>query len=566
MNKEKFDLALQNLKKKNIKAAIKLFEKILENEPNHLQSNFILGTICAQSKNFEKAHKLLNKAIQIKPFFLEAHNNLGLLHMELQQLEKAKKCFETVVKINPNYSDAYNNLGMTLISLSENDDAKKNLEKSIEINKKNFQAYLNLGLLYRNSEKIELAEELIIKSIEINPKFLPGHINLMQLYEKLNEDEKLNESINNAEINFKNSPIVKLYKGKFFYKKEKFPEAINNLENINFKSSYLILEETRCSILAKSYDQLNKNEDAFQYFKKSNEMNFKIYEGKNNKNNFLNLISKRKKFFNNLLIKKWPTTKTGNKKKDPVFLIGFPRSGTTLLDTILRSHSSIKVMEELPILENIIIKLNKNTNGDFNKLRNINENLLSELRDCYYENRTKIIKEDDNNKIYIDKMPLNIIYVGEILRIFPNAKFILTLRHPCDCVLSSFMQSFKLNDAMANFLDLEDSANLYNNVMELWTKYLKSFSINYCSVKYENIVFNFEKTISSILEFLDLPWSDNVFDFQKTAKNRGLIHTPSYNQVVKPIYNKSVGRWKYYEKNMSDIVPILNPWIKKFNY
>tara|TARA_B100000959_G_scaffold273355_1_gene323782 strand:+ start:7 stop:1467 length:1461 start_codon:yes stop_codon:yes gene_type:complete len=486
--------------------------------------------------------------------------------MELQQLEKAKKCFETVVKINPNYSDAYNNLGMTLISLSENDDAKKNLEKSIEINKKNFQAYLNLGLLYRNSEKIELAEELIIKSIEINPKFLPGHINLMQLYEKLNEDEKLNESINNAEINFKNSPIVKLYKGKFLYKKEKFPETINNLENINFKSSYLILEETRCSILAKSYDQLNKNEDAFQYFKKSNEMNFKIYEGKNNKNNFLNLISKRKKFFNNLLIKKWPTTKRGNKKKDPVFLIGFPRSGTTLLDTILRSHSSIKVMEELPILENIIIKLNKNTNGDFNKLRNINENLLSELRDCYYENRTKIIKEDDNNKIYIDKMPLNIIYVGEILRIFPNAKFILTLRHPCDCVLSSFMQSFKLNDAMANFLDLEDSANLYNNVMELWTKYLKSFSINYCSVKYENIVFNFEKTISSILEFLDLPWSDNVFDFQKTAKNRGLIHTPSYNQVVKPIYNKSVGRWKYYEKNMSDIVPILNPWIKKFNY
>jgi len=566
MNIEKFDLALQNLKKKNIKAAVELFEKILETDPNHLQSNFILGTICAQSKKFEKAHKLLNKVIQIKPFFLEAHNNLGLLHMELQQLEKAKKCFETVVKINPNYSDAYNNLGMTLINLGKKDEAKKNLEKSIEINKNNFQAHLNLGLLYRSSEKTELAEKLIIESIEINPKFLAAHINLMQLYEKLNEDEKLNESINNAEINFKKIPIIKLYKGKLLYKKEKFTEAINNLKNINFESSYLILEETRCSTLAKSYDQLNKNEDAFQYFKKSNEINFKIYGDKYNKNNFLNLINARKKFFNNLVIKKWPPAKTRNKKKDPVFLVGFPRSGTTLLDTILRSHSSIKVTEELPILENIIIKLNKNTNGDFNKLKNINENLLIELRDCYYKNRTKIIKEDDNNKIYIDKMPLNIIYIGEILRIFPNSKFILALRHPCDCVLSSFMQSFKLNDAMANFLSLEDSANLYGNVMELWIKYLKSFSINFHSVKYENIVFDFERTVRSVLEFLDLPWSENVLNFQNTAINRGLIHTPSYNQVVKPIYNKSVGRWKIYEKNMSGIVPVLNPWIKKFNY
>ena len=566
LNKEKFDLAVQNLKKKNINAAIELFEKILLNDPNHLQSNFILGTICAQSKNFDKAHNLLNKAIQIKPFFLEAHNNLGLLHMQLRQLEKAKKCFETVLSINPNYSDAYNNLGMTLINSDKKDEAKKNFEKAIEINKKNFQAILNLGLVYKSLDKTELAEKLIKESIDINPKFLSGHINLMQMYEKLNEDEKLNESINNAEINFKDIPIIKLYKGKLLYKNENFLEAINNLKDINFETSNLIFELNRCSTLAKSYDQLDKNKDAFEYFKKSNEINFQISKGKKNKNNFLKLISVRKNFFNSFEIGKWPSTKIENKKKDPIFLIGFPRSGTTLLDTILRSHPSIKVIEELPILENIIGKLSKNINGDFNKLKNINENLLTQLSNEYYENRTKIIKQEDDEKIYIDKMPLNIVYTGEILRIFPNAKFILTLRHPYDCVLSSFMQPFKINDAMANFLNLEDSANLYVKVMELWLKYLKSFSINFHSIKYENIVFDFDKTIRSIIEFLDLPWSENVLNFQDTAKNRSLINTPSYNQVVKPIYNKSVGRWKHYEKEISSIIPVLSPWIKKFNY
>ena len=163
-------------------------------------------------------------------------------------------------------------------------------------------------------------------------------------------------------------------------------------------------------------------------------------------------------------------------------------------------------------------------------------------------------------------MPLNIIHVAEIIRIFPDAKFIVSLRHPCDCVMSCFMQSFKLNDAMSNFLDLEDAANLYNHVMSLWIQYTTLFSFNYHIVKYENIVSNFDKTVEKILNFLELPWSDNVLKFYKTSEKRNLISTPSYDQVNKPIYSKSIGRWKKYEKKISKIIPILEPWIKEFNY
>ena len=163
-------------------------------------------------------------------------------------------------------------------------------------------------------------------------------------------------------------------------------------------------------------------------------------------------------------------------------------------------------------------------------------------------------------------MPLNIIYVGEIVRIFPNAKFILAIRHPCDCVLSCFMQNFELNDAMANFLNLEDSAKLYDTTMSLWETYSKVFPINFHVIKYEDIVSNFDKSVEKLLNFLDLPWSENVKKFYKKAEVRGVISTPSYNQVSQPIYSKSIGRWKNYNKEISKIIPTLDPWIKRYKY
>ena len=194
------------------------------------------------------------------------------------------------------------------------------------------------------------------------------------------------------------------------------------------------------------------------------------------------------------------------------------------------------------------------------------DNIFNEIRKFYFTNRDKFINNKDNQKIYIDKMPLNIIHVGEVIRIFPEAKFIVSLRHPCDCVLSCFMQSFTLNNAMANFLNLEDTANLYNLVMKLWIQYTSTFSIKYHTVKYEDIVLNFEKTVKNIVSFLELPWSDNVFKFYETAEKRELISTPSYDQVNKPIYTKAIGRWKKYEKQLLKNLPVLEPWIKKFDY
>ena len=340
---------------------------------------------------------------------------------------------------------------------------------------------------------------------------------------------------------------------------------IRILKSIKFGSEENFKENSRLELIAKSYDQLGNYNEAYRFFEQNNELTIKIDKNNANKEIFLDSIKKRINYFSNLNSKDWKTQKKEDDFKDPVFLIGFPRSGTTLLDTILRSHPSIDVLEEKPIIDKYVEKLDKKIKSKFENLKSPNSSLKKEMRKFYFDQRGKYLS--NNQKIIIiDKMPLNIIYVGEIFRFFPKAKFIFAIRHPCDCVLSCFMQNFLLNHAMANFLNLNDSAKMYDLVMNLWQIYINKFSIDFHTIKYEDLVLNFKNSVSNLLTFLDLPWSDEVLEFYKTSQKRGIIATPSYNQVSQPLYSKSIGRWKNYEDELSTAKLYLENWIKKYGY
>jgi len=280
---------------------------------------------------------------------------------------------------------------------------------------------------------------------------------------------------------------------------------------------------------------------------------------------FIKYVNNRINFFKDFNSENWSISKEKSEFHDPIFLIGFPRSGTTLLDTILRTNKLVEVIEEKPILKNFLINLEKKTNNDLGQLGNLDQEYIQKMQNFYFDERKKY-QQNKNSKIVIDKMPLNIIHIGEILRFFPNAKFVFALRNPYDCVLSCFMQQFQLNPAMKNFLSINSSAILYDLVMQLWTIYRKVFSINCHFVKYEETVLNFEKTTKDICKFLDIVWSDETKNFYKTGKDRLDISTPSYDQVTSPLYSKSVNRWKNYEKEFEGVKNLLDRWANEFDY
>jgi hypothetical protein len=139
------------------------------------------------------------------------------------------------------------------------------------------------------------------------------------------------------------------------------------------------------------------------------------------------------------------------------------------------------------------------------------------------------------------------------------------IRHPMDCVLSSYMQYFKLSSATAGLIDLEDTANTYINMMKLWEICKEKFEINFMEIKYEDLINNFKDTTETLLDFLGCDWEESINNFYDRAKNKR-INTASYDQVIKPIYSNSIGKWENYSVHLSQIESNLAKWVKRFNY
>tara|TARA_B100000614_G_C14549161_1_gene493279 strand:- start:767 stop:2461 length:1695 start_codon:yes stop_codon:yes gene_type:complete len=561
--KEKLKDAYKEIRTENFVKAENIYKDILKKSSNNFEANLNLGTLYARQSKFHEAVKYLEVAISQNSKVPQIYNNLGLIYTHLDKNEKAIEVFNKVIKLNSASSVTYCHLGIAYTNLSKVIEAEESYKKSLELDPKNVLSLYNYGTLFKRLNDPKNAEKYLTKAISISPNNFPPYNNLMEVYDKSNQNEKLKKLIDDAKSKFKNNTSINLFDAKLLFKLREYEKVIELLEKISFDGKEKYKEHNRTELIAKSYDHISNYKKAFEYFKITNEVNYDLNKDIVDKNKYIEVIEKRIKFFDKEKSIDWPVLSEINKNSDPTFLIGFPRSGTTLLDTILRSHPLIDVLEEKPIVDKFVELLNIKIKSDFKNLKD--HKIDKEMRDFYFREKSNYSSKK-NCKIVIDKMPLNTVYVGEIVRFFPNAKFIFAIRHPSDCVLSCFMQNFLLNNAMTNFLNLEDSAKLYNQVMILWELYNNKLKINFHMIRYEDLIENFETEVKKLLNYLGVDWSNKVTEFYKTSKKRGMLNTPSYNQVSQPLYTKSIGRWKNYQDQFQDISPILDKWIQKFSY
>jgi hypothetical protein len=256
----------------------------------------------------------------------------------------------------------------------------------------------------------------------------------------------------------------------------------------------------------------------------------------------------------------WTDVAIDDGRASPVFLVGFPRSGTTLLDTMLMGHPDIEVLEEEPTFHRAGEFL-----ADYPNLPTLPREVIAAARDAYFDDVAKRTPMAPG-KLIVDKNPLLMGAVPLIRRIFPDAKFILAVRHPCDVALSCFTTNFKLNDGMSSFLRLDTTAELYDLSFGYFERVRSLLPVPVHTVLYEKVVADREHELKALFDFLGLGWNDDVLDHQKTALSRGRIKTASYSQVAEPIYSRSSGRWRHYQAQLEPILPVLKPWIGHFGY
>lgn len=244
---------------------------------------------------------------------------------------------------------------------------------------------------------------------------------------------------------------------------------------------------------------------------------------------------------------------------DVAFVVGFPRSGTTLLETFLLGHPKTQVVEEGRMLEEATRIVSEAPDVEWRPelLRNARKTYIDELFQNIAPNFDGLV---------VDRHPLNMLRLPVIHALFPTAKVIFTRRHPYDVVLSAFMQSFRVNPAMASFLDLADAADFYDAAMTMWTRSRDAAPQEIHSVVYERLTADPSAELKPAVAFLGLDWRDELLDHQATAKTRGLITTASYDQVVQPLSRAPAGRWRRYREQLEPVLPVLRPWADRLGY
>ena len=246
----------------------------------------------------------------------------------------------------------------------------------------------------------------------------------------------------------------------------------------------------------------------------------------------------------------------------PLFMVGFNRSGTTLLDRMLDAHPQIHVMEEVSAIDQA-----RQVLGSLypHGLANLDPTNLRAAREAYFAVVDAHIPAGFNGLV-VDKLPLSTIALGLIHRLFPSAKTVFSLRHPADVVLSNFMQNYLPNPITAHFDSLESTASLYAQVMGLGLHLRSMLPMAVLDIRYEDLVDDWETQVRRLLDFAGTTWDDQIHGYRGRTQQQGLIGTPSYAAVVEPVNRKAVGRHHNYADAIAKVSPVLEPFIDAFDY
>jgi len=529
------------------------------------------GIKLAKSGKLIEAENNFKKAIEKDLSLTDSYINLANVYIMQKKSDEAidlLKSYLIDISFNQNIINHFWKISQNFNSEEKFFEIISSYEDSKTLNKKELAyIYYIHGRYYAKLNDIDLSIKYFKKSIFFDELLTDSYINLVDWLERINEISQANLYLNKFTNVFKKIDYkIKFFEALLLSREKKFKESENilnkyKLEKYFEKNKYYYIK--LLNLKSKNNERLKKFSIAYNSIVKRNlflsslEENQKIDRGDIDQTiqNYKKVYSKENKPVD---IDK---LKIG-KKIDLTFLIGFPRSGTTLLDTILRTHSKTLVLEEELFLENTRNYYFTSKNNKLESIKNISLEEIIKLRNYYFD---QINIDYKNITSVIDKLPLTITELGFVKKIFPDAKIILALRHPCDVVISCFFSSFKMNRAMINFLSIKNTVDFYNKVLDLFEFYENELNLEIIKIKYENIVFNFEIETKKLFKFLNLEYEQGINKFYETAQNRKMISTPSYSQVTSPIYSNSIDRWKNYESFVKIEKP-LRKWINRLNY
>lgn len=530
-----------------------LYSKI-DDDPNILSN---LAVALRRCNKLEKASYVLQKSLRINDNNVSARSNLALVNIGLKNYPQAIFNAEEALKLSPNDRTVLINLGYALYLNGDADRSCEVLSSASNMYPNDSEILTHLGKAYWLKSDVEMALNNLQSAFSLDRNNILTFQSVCDLYDKLNDFEKL-ERVLVDNPHFNNEPVFMFFTMLLSYRRNRFQECVDQFKEL---TKYDIPNELLCAayeIGGKAYEKLQLFSKAFEQFIKMNEIAVKGQAGLNNLSH--QYFSSVENQYNVGFINFLRSTSSDN-DLNISFQIGFPRSGTTLLDTMLGANSLITVLEEKPFVAKLAAEFD--CLFDINKISSLSSKDVSDIRSRYLS-LAKFTPTLD--RFLVDKLPLNLFQIPFILKVFPESKFIFCLRNPKDVALSNFKQNFKLNEAMFHMTSLERIINLYDLALKTYFKCKTELNISVHEIKYEDLVSNSQKELLDLCSFLNVPYAIEMLDNVRASKERGYVSTPSASQIIQPIYKSSIRQFEKYETTDEDLFNGLNYWCALLGY
>jgi tetratricopeptide (TPR) repeat protein len=518
------------LQASDAKGCVELCDEVLLQHPDLPLALHLRGVAAAQLGNRQQAITDLRKVWHTQKNNFHAALVLGGLLRQTGQYTEALAPLRAASSRQEFETDARYELGRVLTRLRKTDEALGEYKKILSRTPSHADAASNIAFLLERANRLEEAEQYASQALRSDPENTMALLSLATI-------ERRNGFSQQAIIRLK--PMLK-----------------RTLSPLN--KSIVFNQLGQC------HDDLGCWTEAFDCFRQSNETLKQHHPAglADDQSSYgVATVQNISQWLGNNPPEEWSKVSTAGTFK-PVFLVGFPRSGTTLLDQALSSHPDVEVLEEYEFFD--AVRGQWTEQQQLKKIPTMTAADVDSARTSYLRKLNERRKLSDR-PVVIDKLPLNLVYLFLIHRLFPDSLIVLAVRDPRDVCLSCYFQTFDLTGPMPYFLTLADTTNYYDKVMSLATETLKVIDNPQSVLRYETLVSQFEDSMRALIEFLGLEWSESIMDYRVNALSRH-ISTPSYQQVVKPLYTKSIGRWRNYQAHIESSLPALNQWIEYFSY
>jgi tetratricopeptide (TPR) repeat protein len=488
-----------------------------------------------QSGRPAEALRLLERAVHIAPNDLGSRNALGLCRLQLERPAEALEQFAALIKLNPSLPFAHTSHGNALLALGAISDAEASYQRALEIDANQYVALAGLAHIACSRGAYPEARVWAEKALALAPGF-PTAVT----------------SLATAQLG-----------------ERKAPEAEERVRGLLGDSRLTDSERAYAKgLLGDILDAQSRPAEAFAEYAACNEGLRRLYADRYGAGaNALEYAQSMSRYFARVQPEVWRARPAVGPDfsgvRGHVFLLGFPRSGTTLLEVILEGHPNVVSLEEHELLIDSVQEFMQRPE-DLEGLSRATPAALEAARASYWR-RVAEAKADVAGKIFVDKYPLNTLKLPLIARLFPDARILFACRDPRDIVLSCFRHRFRMSAPIYELLSLESAARYYNAVMQLLIRLMGVLTLEICLVRHEDLVTEFVREMKRICEFLGLDWSPAMGDFALRTKSRAVL-TPSTAQLVRGLSTEGLGQWRRYRTQLAPVEPLLEPWVKRFYY